>query len=216
MAMTRPVFLAALVLLHVATATAAHAAAPASDNSPATVPASAVRCGPIEYPLEGVRYGLEGTAQIEYSFAADGSTKEVTVKRSSGWRILDDASIDVVTSCKAAMNVSDTAARHVTDYRWSLNAPASRQRLVPNSCAPSDRFAGFMAKDLTKSGADGILVRALVRATGEPHYVRAERGTVAAELANAAVTYLRTCKFVLPPGEEGPMDEVIIGRVMLK
>ena len=215
MRLSRPTLLAALVL-YAASCTGTSAAA-ASENPAEIAIAPAMQCGPVEYPLEAVQYGLEGTAQIEYGLTKDGSTRDITVKRSSGWQLLDDATVSIFASCKVAQGpVGDTARRHVIAYVWSLDAPPSRQRLVPNSCAASDRFAGFKPLDQTASGADGVLVRALIRGTGEPHYVKAERGTVPAELADGAVAYLRTCKFALAPGKEGPRDRGIFGRVLLK
>jgi len=72
---------------------------PVSDAAPAEsavfAPASA-RLTPTEaphprYPSLGLRRKLEGTVLLRVEVAADGSPRDVTVERSSGHRVLDDA-----------------------------------------------------------------------------------------------------------------------------
>jgi TonB family protein len=48
------------------------------------------------YPAEARRQGIEGTAEVEFQVARDGSVTEVVVVRSSGFPILDHASVETI------------------------------------------------------------------------------------------------------------------------
>lgn len=189
----------------------------------AAEPPLPLECGTIAYPAEAAAYNLEGTTGVEYEATADGRLVGLSIKRSSGWRMLDEATIDILSGCRLASvpAAGFVGKRKTIEYVWSLDGPLSRQALVPGSCAPSDRFAGFRALDTAASAADGILVRAMIGAAGGPYYVKSEaagegedKGT--AELAALATAYLRSCRFALPPGERSPGDNAIFGRVLLK
>lgn len=135
--------------------------------------------------------------------------------------MLDEATIDILAGCRLASVPAAglVGKRKTIEYVWSLDGAHSRQALVPGSCAPSDRFAGFRALDAAASAADGILVRAMIGEAGDPYYVKSEaagESGVAAELAALATAYLRSCRFALPPGERSPGDNAIFGRVLLK
>lgn len=177
-----------------------------------------LKCGTIAYPAEPAAYGLEGTTTVEYQVTPDGRVADLSVKRSSGWRMLDEATLDILAGCRLAQAPSAEVLekRQTIQYVWSLDAAPSRQALVPGSCTPSDRIAGFRALDIHPSAADGILVRAMIGAGGDPYYVKAEGDTAPADATAIAVAYLRSCRFALPPGERSPKDEAIFGRVLLK
>ncbi|MCI0483779.1 MAG: energy transducer TonB [candidate division NC10 bacterium] len=49
-----------------------------------------------QYPPEARRQGMEGTTEVEFQVAKDGSVKEVMVVRSSGFPILDQASVETI------------------------------------------------------------------------------------------------------------------------
>jgi TonB family protein len=193
-------------------------APPAEEPSvPAKPAAPWMQCGVVEYPLEAVSYVLEGKTQLEFSLGADGRPLDIVVKQSSGRQTLDRYTVELFEGCKTTkLPVQDTTARHRIEYVWSLDTPPGRRILVPGSCAPSERFAGFRAFDRTPSGPDGILVRSLVRPEGKPQYTRAERGTAPADLAAEAIAYLQSCKFELGPGPADSRDKTVFGRVLLK
>lgn len=191
----------------------------------AAEPPPPLECGTIAYPAEAAAYNLEGTTGVEYEAAADGRLVGLSIKRSSGWRMLDEATIDILSGCRLASVPAAglVGKRKTIEYVWSLDGAPSRQALVPGSCAPSDRFAGFRTLDTAASAADGILVRAMIGAAGDPYYVKSEAAGEgggedkgAAELAALATAYLRSCRFALPPGERTPGDNAIFGRVLLK
>jgi len=192
-------------------------AAPTEEPSvPAKPTAPWMQCGVVEYPFEAVSYVLEGKTQLEFSLGADGRPLDIVVKQSSGWQTLDRFTVEMFEGCKTKAPVRDTTTRHRFEYVWSLDTPPGRRILVPDSCAPSERFAGFRVFDRTPSGPDGILVRSLVRPDGTPQYTRAERGTVPADLAAEAIAYLQSCKFTLAPGIADSRDKTVYGRVLLK
>lgn len=176
-----------------------------------------LQCGTVAYPPEAVAYSLEGTTTVQYTVTADGRVVEPTVKRSSGWKMLDEATLEILAGCRLTRTPAAEALAkpQVIQYVWSLDGEASRQAPVPGSCAGSDRFKDFRPLDTNASGPDGILVRAMIGANGDPYYVKAEPGDAPADLAGLAVAYLRSCRFALPPGERSPKDGAIFGRVLL-
>ncbi|MFQ5883323.1 MAG: energy transducer TonB [Candidatus Methylomirabilales bacterium] len=48
------------------------------------------------YPALARRWGMEGTAEVEFRIARDGSVERITVVRSSGFPLLDEASVKTV------------------------------------------------------------------------------------------------------------------------
>ena len=54
------------------------------------------RVGNINYPDEARQRQLSGTLLLDVALAPDGSVKEITVRRSSGHRVLDDAAARIV------------------------------------------------------------------------------------------------------------------------
>ncbi|MCI0408311.1 MAG: energy transducer TonB, partial [Acidobacteria bacterium] len=49
-----------------------------------------------QYPSDARRQGMEGTTEVQFQVAKDGSVKEVMVVRSSGFPILDHASVETI------------------------------------------------------------------------------------------------------------------------
>lgn len=52
--------------------------------------------GAKQYPLQARRLGMEGTVEVEFRIAWDGSAEAVTVVKSSGYPLLDEASVDAI------------------------------------------------------------------------------------------------------------------------
>ncbi|MGH8854937.1 MAG: energy transducer TonB [Telluria sp.] len=207
--MKRTCFLLAALLFYMAHATVW--AAQSVGTSDMQCPDSAI------YPAEAMMYHLEGSTVLEFSLAADGAIVDIIVKRSSGWAMLDEAAVEALAGCRTTLapDSRPTAKRLPIEFTWSFDGLPKRHVLVPNSCAASDRFDGFRAFDTSASGADGILVRTLIRSSGQPYFTRAERGSAPEDVAALAVEYLRTCRFALPaPGAES--EKAIYGRVLLK
>lgn len=48
------------------------------------------------YPPQARRWGMEGTAEVQFRIAGDGSIEDVTVVKSSGFALLDRASVETI------------------------------------------------------------------------------------------------------------------------
>lgn len=69
-----------------------------------------------QYPHEARRQGMEGTTEVEFQVAKDGSVKEVMVARSSGFPILDQASKETIRRA-APLPVIPGTIRIAISYR---------------------------------------------------------------------------------------------------
>ena len=69
-----------------------------------------------QYPPEARRQGMEGTTEVEFQIAKDGSVKEVMVVRSSGFPILDHASMETIKGA-APLPVIPGTIRIAISYR---------------------------------------------------------------------------------------------------
>ena len=69
-----------------------------------------------QYPHEARRQGMEGTTEVEFQVAKDGSVKEVMVVRSSGFPLLDQASMETIRRA-APLPVIPGTIRIAISYR---------------------------------------------------------------------------------------------------
>lgn len=94
-------------------------------SAPAVVKPSRGACRnvPPAYPLEARRLGLEGLVKAAVLIAADGTYKKGEVRKSSGSRILDDATIAAASTwCWKPTYEKGVPVEgwQEFDYRWSL------------------------------------------------------------------------------------------------
>jgi len=68
------------------------------------------------YPPEARRSGIEGTAEVQFRVVADGRVEDVTVVKSSGFPILDQASVDTIKRA-APLPVIPGTIRIAISYR---------------------------------------------------------------------------------------------------
>ncbi|MFQ5804409.1 MAG: energy transducer TonB [Candidatus Methylomirabilales bacterium] len=68
------------------------------------------------YPAQARRWGMEGTAEVQFRIAGDGSAKGVTIVKSSGFAILDRASVETIKRA-APFPVISGAIRIPISYR---------------------------------------------------------------------------------------------------
>ena len=54
------------------------------------------RVGNLNYPEEAKKLNLSGSLQLDVALNKDGSINEITLRRSSGEKVLDDAAIRIV------------------------------------------------------------------------------------------------------------------------
>jgi TonB family protein len=195
------------------------AAAAAAQPAPAPAPASArTPCAGPDYPREARRYELEGIATLRYRLAPDGRVTDVQVARSSGWKLLDDASIRTIQACVFTPEQAARAggAALPVKYVWSLEGNRIRPHLVPGSCAASGRFAAFRDYDNAPSGADGVKVRLLVDGLGQPRGVKTEGANLAPETLDALAKWVESCRFGFDPSVQGERTDTAYGRVLLR
>jgi hypothetical protein len=87
---------------------------------------------------------------------------------------------------------------------------------VPGSCPASGRFAGFQAYDSKPSGSDGVKVRLLVDAQGQPRGVKTEGINLPAQTFDALIKYVESCRFGFDPEIKGQRTDTVYGRVLLR
>lgn len=205
----------------VALSLAAVQAAPAAAQippAPTTVTPPRSCPGP-QYPREAIRYELEGITTLRFTLAPGGGVSEVEVAKSSGWALLDDAAIRTLQACSFPPGQAARAggASLPVQYVWSLDGEHSlRPHLMPGSCPASARFAGFRAYDTKPSGSDGVKVRLLVDALGQPRGVKTEGVVLPAQTFDALIKYVESCRFGFDPEIKGPRTDTVYGRVLLR
>jgi TonB family protein len=56
-------------------------------------------CSKPRYPRAGLREELEGTTVLNFKYGPDGRATEITLRRSSGWAVLDEAAFEALALC---------------------------------------------------------------------------------------------------------------------
>lgn len=164
-------------------------------------------------------YELEGSADIVFDLDDTGRPTNARVLRSSGWRSLDGVALRMVAGCRYAPP-SDPGVKRagiVTTYKVAL-APLKEQdrpALVPGSCAPSERFAGFQPMSGPVREGEGMLVRFVLDATGATSRVKLE-GNTSPEAVQAAAAYLGSCRFTPARHNGVPGHGAMYGRLIPK
>ena len=59
-----------------------------------------INCPPPAWPREALRYELEGTTTAEVLIGDDGKAHGQRVYESSGWDLLDDATLSMMAACR--------------------------------------------------------------------------------------------------------------------
>jgi TonB family protein len=170
------------------------------------------------WPREARRYEIEGTATIKYRLLPDGRVSEPRVVKSSGWAILDDATIRLAMSCKyTPQQAAEAAGQELPlQFVWMLEGQRDYAGLVPGTCAAAGRFDGFQPFDRQASDRQGIKVRFLIDGAGAPQGVRVEDPNIDPVAAAEVVGYLASCRFAFDPGLKGVRTHTMYGRVMLR
>jgi TonB family protein len=147
----------------------------------------------------------------------DGHVDEARVMQSSGWALLDEASIDTVKTCRFTPDQVALVHGRELAYRvvWKLDSKLVHPTLVPGSCAPSEAIDGFRQYDRRQTDATGVKVRFLVDGRGHPFDVKME-GDPDAALAEQVVSHLDTCRFAFGPTMSGLPSWTVTGRVLLR
>jgi len=160
---------------------------------------------------------VEGISLLHFRIGADGQVVDAKVAGTSSWKLLDDAALRSLEKCRFKAGLDDAEQETVfsIQFVWTLSGPSSaRPQLISGSCAPSRRFSGFEALNRTPGGKDGVLLRFLVNAQGEPYGVKPELAGVEAAAGEAAVAFISSCEFAFDPALDGEKTDTLFGRVI--
>lgn len=78
------------------------------------------------YPKSAIRMGIEGLVVLDVEVGADGRARQVRVRRSSGYDVLDDAAASMVREASFAAATVDGAP--VTDWLPGLRIRFALER----------------------------------------------------------------------------------------
>lgn len=159
-----------------------------------------VSCPKPVWPLEALRYELEGITTAEVLIGGDGKPYGQRVYKSSGWEILDDATLAMMAACRfSPITRNGTPAGALWSqvaFKWTLEQDGaraiSRPVLIRESCPNA---AGLVLVDSPADGS-GVLLRFLVSPKGEPFGVKTIKDGSSAALHEEAIRQLERCKFV--------------------
>lgn len=168
-----------------------------------------IACPKPAWPHEALRYELEGKTTVEVLVGDDGKAHDQRVYQSSGWDILDEATLSMMPACRfssIAGNGQQTGAHWSKfEFVWTLEQngvrEVSRPVLIRESCGGAD---GLVLVDNPLDGR-GVLLRFLVSPDGKPFgikVVNTGKNSVSAELNTEAARKLASCSF-LPSVNKG-------------
>lgn len=170
----------------------------------------AMECPSAVYPAEARRYELEGKTVVELLIDNDGKAHGKRVLSSSGWKILDEATLSTMEACRFSPVTRDgrPAGAHWKKfaYVWALEDPKgkrpTRPILLPESCAGAARL---ILTDGPSSGT-GVLLRFLTSSQGEAFGIKVEKSSGDSAIDDEARRALQACKFAPSQydGKPGP------------
>lgn len=174
-------------------------------------------CAPQVWPREALRYEIEGVTQVNYKLSPDGRVLDPVVAKSSGWALLDNASLQAARTCTYTPEQAATAQDRVLpmQFVWVLEGQRVHPSLVPGSCVGTGVIDGFQPYDKRPTDATGVKVRFMVAPNGQPMLFKLE-GNPDAALAQEVVRHLITCRFAFDPQEKGEHTDTMTGRVLLR
>jgi TonB family protein len=170
------------------------------------------------WPREAQRYEIEGVTRIKYKLLPNGRVSEPQVVRSSGWTILDDATVALVLNCKyTPQQAVEAHGRELPlEFEWHLEDERAYANMLPATCGPAGRIDGFQPFDRQNSDARGIKVRFLIDGEGAPRGIRIEGKGIDPALADEVVGYLGKCRFEYDPQAKRVRTDTMYGRVLLR
>jgi TonB family protein len=173
-----------------------------------------------QWPREALRYELEGKVNLKFDLNDDGRAVNPSVMRSSGWKLLDDASVAALQSCRFQLEEANAPRTgFYLQYVWMLEEDEQNKRedavFVPGSCKPAGRFADFVPARYRDLRGEGMLVRFLIDSEGKPFRVVVEdavdqQGVVEAE------QLLTSCEFWPSKFNGKPAPGNMYGRLKLQ
>ncbi len=185
---------------------------------PAKLLASHSSCTTPEWPAEARRYEIEGVTLVHFQIGDDGFVSDAKVAGTSSWALLDEAALRSIVKCKFKPGLAEAGEKTFPiQFVWTLSGPPSvRPQLVAGSCAPSARFSQFQPYNRNATASDGVLLRFLVNAQGEPVGIKGESSGEHEAAAVAAADYLKSCRFAIDPTMPGEKTDTAYGRVLAR
>lgn len=185
--------------------------------APVTSVVPGASCPAMVWPREAQRYEIQGTTTLYFSVDKGGRATDVSVRRSAGWAILDNAARAILAGCVFDAPRRDAVYGPV-QFVWKLDGDGAvfHPLPLPGTCAPSPRFAYFKPFDTSRSDARGIVLRMLVNPNGTARNPVAEAPGMPQELVSAAVAYALSCKYGVDPDVRGERTDTIFGKVIVK
>lgn len=177
-------------------------------------------CAAPVYPMEAVRYELEGATWLVFDLDDEGRAAQARVLRGSGWKLLDDAAIRQLRSCRFDPKPDPPVRRsHIrTVYQWKLEpstGKGSPAALVAGSCQASERFDSFVPLSGQSPFQEGVRVRLLVDPAGQAFGIKFE-DEIPQDIRQAGTAYLQSCRFTPAQGQGGPAHGNLVGRLIPK
>lgn len=163
---------------------------PAPANKPTACPA-------LQWPREARRYELEGKVEMSVLVGEDGRVLDTRLRKSSGWKILDEATIAGQTKCAFQPLLRDGKPVRYwakVNFVWRLEddgQPTSTPGLIENSCAPSSLF-----RIADNQGSGPVLrLRLLLDREGRPFGIKIEDGSKDMAIDRAAIDFVASCRY---------------------
>ena len=148
-------------------------------------------------PIAASRGDMFGDVTLEYKGNAQGAIADIRIVTSSGFKPLDKAAVVALSRCKLPAPADGAEMPPATTvYKFERQkrvAAASKPMLIADSCAPSERFATYVAATYDRVEAPGVAIRFGVSADGVPSTPASyEHDKV---LAAEAIAFIATCRF---------------------
>jgi TonB family protein len=179
----------------------------------AVLPASG--CPAPKYTPELTRYALEGQVRLSLLRRNDGAPLQIKLDQSSGWDVLDEAALKLASHCHFAVPAPEELGKGDTlALDWTLPpeaaaaALASAPSMTLNSCSSKTVFR--LASPQAESA---YRVRLMVWSDGQIYQPKLGRSTGEADLDQAIIDWVNTCKFTPALGAAGPVTGPAVVRL---
>lgn len=149
----------------------------------------------LAYPREAIRYELEGDTYVQLDIDTSGTPTNARILRSSGWTLLDKATLDGFSLCRfrPAMKGEQAVPAQVTElFRWRLNSdvPGVVPTLVKDSCAISSEFS-----IVSDSSPSSMRIRFLLDTDGKPVRVVVDTSSATPDANSRAIQFIESCRY---------------------
>jgi TonB family protein len=149
-------------------------------------------------PIAAIRDDMFGDVTLEYQGNAQGRFADIRILKSSGFKALDKAAVIALSRCKLPVPAAgaELPPPGTTEYKFGRQAAitsSSKPVLIPDSCAPSERFTSYATSTYDRVEAPGVAIRFGVSAEGVPSSPASYERDKA--LAAEAIQFIATCRF---------------------